>query len=129
MELLFHILGALAATLFEVFLEIASEAMVDVVSRVLVKASSSPSLAATGYLAMGMIAGGFSTILFPHPFFHPSRFHGISLLISPFVTGSVMALVGQALRRQGKESVRIESFSYGFTFALGMAFIRLIFAK
>ncbi len=128
-ELLFHILAAIIEILFEFLLEFASEAIVDVVSRVLVVTFSNPPLAVLGYLVLGMISGGFSALLFPHPFFHPSRIRGISLLISPFVTGSLMAFIGNNLRRQGKQSVRIESFTYGFAFALGMAFIRLVFAR
>lgn len=40
-----------------------------------------------------------------------------------------MAFIGHKLRQQRKQVVRIESFTYGFAFAFGMALIRLIFAK
>jgi hypothetical protein len=52
-----------------------------------------------------------------------------SLLISPVIAGLLMALVGSTLRKRGKKVVRLESFGYGFAFAFGMAFIRLIFAR
>jgi hypothetical protein len=65
-----------------------------------------------------------SAWMFPHPLVHTSKLHGISLLFSPVATGLVMAYIGRVWRRRGRTSVRIESFSYGFTFALAMALIR-----
>jgi hypothetical protein len=56
----------------------------------------------------------------------PSRFHGIN---RPLIAGLVMSQLGRAVRRQGLEAVEIESFGYGFTFALGMALIRFVFVK
>jgi len=70
-----------------------------------------------------------SVLIFPHPLFHPSRIHGISLLISPVIAGLLMALLGSTLRKRGKKVVRLESFGYGFAFAFGMALIRLIYAR
>ena len=66
-------------------------------------------------------------VLFPYPIFHPSKFHGVSLLASPILTGLAMSLMGTLLRRKGKQAMRIESFGYGFTFALGMAVMRFFF--
>jgi hypothetical protein len=40
-----------------------------------------------------------------------------------------MSQVGLVLRRKGKDSVQIESFGYGFTFALGVAIIRFFFVS
>jgi len=81
------------------------------------------------YVFLGTLMGFISLAAFPHPLVRPSRVHGISLLISPVVTGSVMALIGSILRRNNKKVVPIESFGYGFVFAFGMALIRLIFVK
>jgi len=86
-------------------------------------------LTTIGFAVVG-VAAGFSTLLvFPHRLVQPSRFHGISLLISPLIAGLVMSQVGRAVRRQGLEAVEIESFGYGFIFALGMALIRFVFVK
>src|SRR5437016_5143010 len=84
-------------------------------------------LASVGYTLLGALAGGLSLFIFPHPLVHPSRLHGINLLVSPVVTGLVMSLIGSILSRQGKKVVQIESFRYGFAFALGMALIRYFF--
>jgi hypothetical protein len=88
-----------------------------------------PILASVGYLSFGVIAGSVSVLVFPHPLVHPSRFHGISILVSPLITGLVMSQVGVLLRRRGRQSIRIESFGYGFAFAFGMALIRFLFTQ
>jgi hypothetical protein len=67
--------------------------------------------------------------LFPHPLVHPSRIHGISLLVAPVTTGLMMSCIGSLLRRHDKKVVRIESFGYGFAFAFGMALVRLVLVK
>ena len=53
----------------------------------------------------------------------------MSLILSPLITGSVMSLIGSSVRRHGKKPTRIESFGYGFAFALGMAAVRFFFVR
>ena len=132
-ELFSAILSALAELLLELLFEVFLEAIVGLIVRAVrslfSNATLSPTLAAAFYLLLGGAFGAASLVLFPHPIFHPSKLHGISLLISPVLTGLVMSQVGILLRRRGRESVRIESFGYGFAFALELAMIRLIFAR
>lgn len=133
-ELLWALLSAFSELLFEAFLEVVVAATADLLVRAFRNLFAetnaiNPILAAIVYLLIGGVLGGASLHFFPRPMFHPSRFHGISLVLSPVITGLVMLRVGVLLRRNGKESVRIESFGYGFTFALGMAIIRLAFVK
>ena len=40
-----------------------------------------------------------------------------------------MSQIGILRRRKGKDSLQIESFGYGFTFALGVALIRFFFVR
>jgi hypothetical protein len=61
--------------------------------------------------------------MFPHPLAHPSRIHGISLLVSPVIVGVVMSLIGSVQRNRDKRVAQIESFGYGFAFAFGMAVV------
>ena len=37
-----------------------------------------------------------------------------------------MSQVGRALRRRNRATISIETFSYGFVFALGMAVVRFV---
>jgi hypothetical protein len=123
----------LFADLFgEVLFEFVGEVVIDLVSRVIdqgfeTSRAPNPVRRFLGYGFLGSVAGGLSLFLLPHPLIHPSRFHGISLLISPIVTGVVMSFIGSTLRRHGKTVVPIESFWYGFAFALGMALVRYLY--
>jgi hypothetical protein len=88
-----------------------------------------PTLAALGYLLLGAACGAGSVILFPHPIILPSKVHGISLVVSPVITGLIMSQIGLLHRRKGEDAVRIESFGYGFTFAFGVAVVRFVFVR
>jgi len=131
-ELLFEVLLAFTELFLEVLLEFAGEALLDLALRAVAEVFESfrvagPVIASVGYTLLGALAGGFSLLIFPHPLVHPSRLHGINLLVSPIVTGLVMSLIGSTLSRQGKKVTQIESFRYGFAFAFGMALIRYLF--
>jgi hypothetical protein len=133
-DVFFALLSAVAELLFEVFFQVVVEAVVALIVRSVRNVfeetnAINPILATIGYLLLGSAFGLASVRLFPHPFFQPSKFHGVSLVISPLITGMVMSQVGTMLRRKGKQAVRIESFGYGFTFALGVAIIRFILVR
>jgi hypothetical protein len=128
------LLSAVADLLFEVVFQVVAEEVVALAVRFIRNAFQEtrpipPIPAATGHLLLGSAFGIVSLLLFPHPLFQPSQFHGISLVISPVITGLFMSQVGIILRRTGKRTVQIESFGYGFTFALGLAIVRFAFAK
>jgi hypothetical protein len=133
-EFLAALLSGLLEILVEVFFQVAIEAIVGLIARSVRNLFSetsavSPILAAIGYLLLGLLAGGLSVLLIPHRLVPPSRIHGISLLVSPLLTGLIMSQVGALLRRKGKRAVQIESFAYGFTFALGVAIIRFAYLR
>ena len=90
---------------------------------------SSRAFTAAVVLLLGALSGAISLAFFPHPLVHPSRCHGIGLIVSPVITGLVMSQVGRLLRSQGKASVQIESFALGFAFAFAMAVVRFLFVR
>jgi hypothetical protein len=133
-EVLLALLSGIAELLLEVVFEVALESIVALIVRSVRNAVEESKaigtiLAGAGYFLLGVLLGAASLAVHPHPLFHPSKFHGVSLLASPIITGLVMSQVGSVLRRHGKRPVRIESFGYGFMFALGWAIIRFIFAS
>ena len=139
-ELLALILGEIAEFLLEAFLELIAAAVLALVSRasqglfrgVAEAVHYNRVLMVVVYALLGALAGTLSLPVLPHPLLHhehPSRFHGISILISPIVAGLVLSAFGDVLRRLGKKVTPIETFNYGFAFALGMAVVRLFFAK
>jgi hypothetical protein len=76
----------------------------------------------------GAVVGWISILAIPSPIFHPGRVHGLSLIVSPLLTGLAMAFIGSDLRRRKEMPAPLESFSGGFTFALGMALVRFFHA-
>ena len=90
---------------------------------------TNPPLTILKFTLLGLGLGVVSVLLIPHPLMHPSKYHGISLLISPVITGLIMGFIGRLVRRRGRIPVRIESFTYGFTFAFAMALIRLLMVR
>lgn len=133
-DFLLELLLALLEPILEAILELIAGAILDVIGRLLSDAfeslESAPLVAATLiYTLLGMFAGGCSVLIFPHHLVHSSGIPGISLLLSPLLTGAVLALIGAFLRSRDKTTTRIETFRYGFAFAFGMAVVRLLFAR
>lgn len=129
-ELIGAILGGLLELVAEFLLELALGALAGLLSRLVRRFTvtvrrGNPVLTTLVFILVGVAFGFLSAWMFPHPLVHPSKFHGISLLISPMLTGFAMAWMGRVWRRRGRSSVRIESFGYGFTFALAMSLVRL----
>ena len=84
-------------------------------------------LAGIGYFLIGLILGGVSLLIFPRSFVRSETFHGINLLITPLVSGLVMAALGRWRERHGKPILRLDSFVYGFVFAFAMALVRFVY--
>ncbi len=111
-------------------LELVGELLIDLFARALGKLISSPSKATqVGVVLLGIASGVISVHLFPHPLVHPSRLHGISVIVGPVIAGLVMSQIGRFLRSRGKRTVQIESFTYGFAFAFAMAVVRFLSLK
>jgi hypothetical protein len=129
-EFLFELALTIVEIFFEALVESAAAALVDLASRGLLKvfpkSNARPEFALVAYALLGAVAGGLSVLIVPQPVFRPSKLHGMSVLVSPLLTGMVMAFVGSMVRKRGKQITRIESFAYGFAFAFGMALIRYL---
>jgi hypothetical protein len=90
---------------------------------------TNPPITILKFTLLGLALSFVSILVLPHPLVHPSKFHGISLLISPLITGLIMGFIGRTIRRRGKIPVQIESFAYGFTFAFAFALIRFLMVR
>jgi len=127
-EILAAILAAIAEFLVEFLFEAASAELAGLLSRAFRRFTvtvrrADPAVAGLTFGLAGVSFGLLSVWLFPHHLVHPSRAHGISLVVSPILTGLFMAQIGRTVRRWGRQSVRIETFGYGFIFALAMALV------
>jgi hypothetical protein len=78
---------------------------------------------------LGVLVGFLSVVAYPHPFVHPSRLHGVSIIASPLITGFVMSQLGRLLRNYGRKVMPIESFVYGFMFAFAMTLVRFLMLR
>jgi hypothetical protein len=134
------LLGFILEFVFEVLIQIIFEAGVDAASRAHRRFRFVPFLRLTlsrtnlpftilKFTLLGFVFSFVSVLVLPHPLVHPSKFHGISLLISPVITGIIMSFIGRTVRRRGKTPVQIESFAYGFTFAFAFALIRFLMVR
>ncbi|MDR3792576.1 MAG: hypothetical protein P4L03_04255 [Terracidiphilus sp.] len=130
-DLLLSILSALIEIALEFFMEFAGEMLISGLLRVAKRIVGNFSRVNAFVIAilfgiLGTLLGFLSVALFPHPLVHPSRIHGISMIIAPLMTGLAMMAIGRAIRLRGKETTEIENFSNGFVFALAMAIVRFV---
>jgi hypothetical protein len=124
-------LGIIFQFFLEFLLQIIGEVLIEAAFQ---KFSSAPLtrrlstfVALVMYLALGILTGWFSIMIFPHSFIRGSNLHGISLIITPLLAGLAMSGIGWIRQRQGKQRIRLDTFGYAFIFAFGMALIRFLF--
>jgi len=123
-ELLAQLLLEVLIELFpELLLELAWQSLLEVFQP---RAEKDPVLAFFGYALLGAAAGGLSLLPFPHAFVHGSKWHGMSLIVSPLLAGAGMSIVGWLRRRRGEPLIRLDTFPYAFSFAFGVALIRFL---
>ena len=85
------------------------------------------SLAGFAYFVFGALLGLLSLLIFPNAFVRSSSLHGISLIVTPTLAGLTMAGIGWLRAHQHSARIRLDSFAYGYIFALGMSLVRFLF--
>jgi hypothetical protein len=133
-DLFLALLASILELLSEVLVQVCLEFLASLLVRAGGKVISSPAYqerSFTGFLfaVFGAAAGLVSVAIFPHPLVHPSKLHGISLLISPVITGLVMLGAGRLELRFGRKPTQIETFWIGFLFAFAIALVRFVLVK
>jgi hypothetical protein len=123
LEFIFQLLG-------EFLLQVVGEALVEIGFHSLAepfRRPPNPWLAAIGYAIFGAILGGISLLVFPNNLV-PWSWRVANLVATPIAVGGVMAVIGAWRARRGQSLLRIDRFSYGYLFALGIALVRFHFA-
>lgn len=87
-----------------------------------------PWVSAIGYLIFGATTGAISLLFLPDAFIKIEWLRVLNLVATPLVAGFVMAWVGSWRRHRNKTVIRLESFSYGLSFAFAMTFVRHVYA-
>ncbi len=80
------------------------------------------------WLMAGLAVGGVSLWLFPHSFIQSPALRLANLVVTPLVLGALMALIGRKRLADGQELVSLDRFSNAALFALGMGFVRYMWA-
>jgi hypothetical protein len=130
-EVLFHIVGFVLRILGELLLQIVFEAVGELAIHSVKEPFRRPEpihpfLAAIGYAIFGAIAGGISIWVLPGLFLEAQWVRVLNLVVTPVAAGGVMAAIGAWRRRYEKEVIRLETFAYGYCFALAMALVRFV---
>jgi hypothetical protein len=133
-ELLTGILELIAEVAFEAFVEIVLVGLASLLFRAIgkfFKAVSDVNPVATTFALglLGALVGFLSIAVYPHPFVHPSRFHGVSVILSPLITGFAMSQLGRFLRSHGNRVTPMETFGYGSAFAFAIALVRFLMLR
>lgn len=131
-EIIFQILGWLFELLGELLLQMLFEALAEAFGHALRvpfrrKQPVRPWLAAIGYVLFGAAAGGLTLWLVPELYIKTPGLRLANVLITPVLAGLVMEAIGAWRERRDKEVLRLESFAYGYLFALAMAAVRYAF--
>jgi hypothetical protein len=88
----------------------------------------SPFLAGFGCLVLGTVAGITTLLLFPDRLWPAAPVPGVSLVVSPLLTGFVMQRYGQWKADHHRKPTFLASFAGGALFAFPMPVLRFIFA-
>ncbi len=118
------IIQFLAEIFLQLFFEVLAEAGLHFWDR---QKKYNPYWVSLGYILLGAILGGLSLILFPESFLSSTSLKIINLIITPIIIGALMAWIGRHRKIRSKDVIRLESFFYGYLFALSMALVRMLF--
>lgn len=134
MEIIFEVLFAIFWFLLQFVYEMLLQSIFEVLAEVGLRSLSepfrssepvNPILAGIGYFLYGAIAGGLSLFI-PKMLTVPEWLRIVNLIVAPVACGFIMAKVGQFREHRGDRPIRIDTFMFGYLFALAMAVVRFI---
>jgi hypothetical protein len=118
--------------MFELLLQIFGEVLLELGLHSLAepfRKQPNPWFAAPGYALFGAVFGGLSLLVFPLHLMSAGIGRIVNLALTPVAVGLCMVAMGAWRVRRGDPVLRIDKFSYGYLFALSLAFVRFCFAK
>ena len=130
--------------MFEAVFSFLAEVVVDILAQVLLEILTSfgwesldhavrrerrahPVFAGTGHLVIGLAAGIVSLFVLPHRLTPLSPLPGLSLAVSPILTGIFMDRIGEWWRERGRDRPKLFSFWAGAICAFGIALVRFLY--
>ncbi len=138
-----ELLELILSFFFECFMTGFVETMADIVLRVFEFGSSpgswseyesrrnkkpSPLLTLLWYTIIASALAYGSVLLFPKHLIHNEFMRTINLVTTPVLIGFIMRGHGRRLEKKDLPAIRLDSFWYGFAFALTFALVRFFLA-
>ena len=123
MQLVLEVAGQV---LFEFVVAFGWESLKDSVR---LERESTPVLAGTGHLLLGVCAGILSLLIVPRRLAPHSPLPGLNLMLSPIATGIAVHSIGEFWHERGKDRPVLFTFRAGAIFAFGMALVRFVYIE
>lgn len=133
LELVIQALGWLLQIVGEFLVQLVGQFFVDLIGHKVQRSFRRPEpvqpwVSVVGYLIFGATTGAISLLFVPDAFIKLEWLRVLNLVATPLTAGLVMAWVGSWRRHRDKTVIRLESFSYGLSFAFAMTFVRHMYA-
>lgn len=131
MEIIFEVIVQILIEIFgQILFELLAEFGIRSTSNALgLQKPKNPLLAAIGYILLAGLGAAISLYVFPTHFVKRAELRVMNLILTPVAVGLIMGIRGKILLKKQKEPIRIDSFFYGFLFALTFAAIRFFFVQ
>lgn len=128
-EIILQIVWWIVQFLGELLLQAFGELIAELIGRSLKEPFRRPEpvhpwLAAIGYGIFGATVGAISLWLLPSLFISAQWLRIVNLIVTPLVSGLMMERLGAWREMKDQETIRLDTFVYGFVFALSMALVR-----
>lgn len=124
-EIFFEFLVSLIG---EVILQVMGEALIQsgwkVFSEPFRRKRANPIVAGIGLICLGGLGGLLTSFIVPNRIFGLSGIKGVSIAMSPIITGLIMHRYGQWCDERGRPRSSFATFWGGALFAFGMAAVR-----
>jgi hypothetical protein len=88
-----------------------------------------PILSLLGYILLATAGAFISIAIFKNHFIKNETLRIVNLIIAPIILGLMMKFRGKKLEHKNINTIRLDSFWYGYVFALTFALIRLLFSE
>lgn len=130
-EIIIQLVGWIMQLLCELLLQFFGELIAELIGRSVKEPFRRPKpirpwLAAIGYGVFGAIAGTISLWVLPALFISVEWLRIVNLITTPIAAGLMMARLGAWREKRDQETIRLDTFAYGFIFALTMALVRFV---
>ena len=131
MEIIFEII-------FHFFIEVLGQAFFELVAELGLRGIGnatgwekprSPYMSLIGYVILATVCGAISILFFKNHFIKNEELRIINLLLTPVLLGLIMHFKGKRMDIRHINKIRLDSFWFGFSFALSFGLVRYFFAK